>query len=173
MCRLARHEVCYYKIGYAARKESRVQQPARTVNREVAQPGSENDIAVARDCALARSLRQVGRGALWSAASPAAGPRVRAITCPHWKRPPPFGPTSSRTTRAEAGARPTTRRPFPLVLLRNGTAATRVDVLAAEGDQFRRALAVLSRKNRRWGGSARACPEAVWLWISFEQSNCF
>lgn len=38
VCRLARHEVCYYKIGYAARKESRVQQPARTVNREARNP---------------------------------------------------------------------------------------------------------------------------------------
>lgn len=38
VCRLARHEVCYYKIGYAARKESRVQQPARTVNREARSP---------------------------------------------------------------------------------------------------------------------------------------
>lgn len=38
VCRLAWHEVCYYKIGYAARKESRVQQPARTVNRETRSP---------------------------------------------------------------------------------------------------------------------------------------
>ncbi|KAG7199040.1 hypothetical protein KM043_017948 [Ampulex compressa] len=47
-CAGPRHEVCYYKMGYAARKESRVQQPARTVNRG-AQAGSENDIAVVRD----------------------------------------------------------------------------------------------------------------------------
>ena len=44
----ARFEMCYYKMGYAARKESRVQQPTRTVNRG-AQAGSENDIAVVRD----------------------------------------------------------------------------------------------------------------------------
>ena len=50
---VARFEVCYYKMGYAAREESRVQQPTGTVNRG-AQAGSENDIAVVRDSTACR-----------------------------------------------------------------------------------------------------------------------
>lgn len=92
VCRLARHEVCYYKMGYAAR-ERRESGSTTGENGEPwaararAEPGSENDIAVVRDCAAcapAHSRRASGESTTWSAATPTAS--TRDITCPHWKR---------------------------------------------------------------------------------------